>query len=577
MAFRILLAYCGIFLCSLLLCFVDGSMWHGCDNGKLLLERDLPPPSMCRCPGPSWPESNQKLSSIDTKYPTQPAKPVCMDTPITYNHTIPNSGAHRPVGAESGEYLYCPPQRWVHNLQHGATVFLYHPCASLSQRALLSVLAHSCLSHYIITPFHQLSTNRPLALVSLGRTLEVSHVTVLEVCNWLELNAADSIKSTMQQRGKYSLLLTRTAGAYWLKDTVQKGTHKQLAVKRQQSLKSCCVETLSTFLEGGTEMDLSRMKKNRRRRAILKTGLGEKGKDTKEMDKDNVSTEMPSSSVKVFDGRAPQSTGPDEFQKFNPTHWQDLNNVRESKPIETTTGRGETDKNQAVGLQKRETNVVEKDGKAELREQKNEGKETEGTKKTFGVSPTQKTTDVKKIHILEVQEKQERRDTLRELQSTGEEGHKGEAHTNTQHHRKNGQANLKQQTEANGHKPGNDKGTDHDGPGHCACTEMAEPAGAAVIGQRLPTPRTDEAVWAAAALGFLLVLLALSVLHTRLYQHWRTAPSLYWHDPQQDYDSVADVIHRRLKMVGRRKRRPSQSRRKECVLLPSSSTDDESE
>ena len=27
------------------------------------------------------------------------------------------SGAHRPVGGESGEYLYCPPQRWLNNLQ----------------------------------------------------------------------------------------------------------------------------------------------------------------------------------------------------------------------------------------------------------------------------------------------------------------------------------------------------------------------------------------------------------------------------------------------------------------------------
>jgi hypothetical protein len=55
----------------------------------------------------------------------------------------------------------------------------------------------------------------------------------------------------------------------------------------------------------------------------------------------------------------------------------------------------------------------------------------------------------------------------------------------------------------------------------------------------LPTPRTDEAVWAAAALGFLLVLLVLSVLHTRLYRHWRTTPSMYWHDSKQDYDRVA--------------------------------------
>lgn len=76
---------------------------------------------------------------------------------------------------------------------------------------------------------------------------------------------------------------------------------------------------------------------------------------------------------------------------------------------------------------------------------------------------------------------------------------------------------------------------------HCECNkEPGAEARAAVVNQGLPrTPRTDEAVWAAAALGFLLVLLTLSVLHTRLYRYWRTTPSLYWHDPQQDYDSVA--------------------------------------
>lgn len=70
------------------------------------------------------------------------------------------------------------------------------------------------------------------------------------------------------------------------------------------------------------------------------------------------------------------------------------------------------------------------------------------------------------------------------------------------------------------------------------CTEDQAAAAAACNGLQR-TPRTDEAVWAAAALGFLLVLLALSVLHTRLYRNWRTTPSHYWRDPSQDYDSVA--------------------------------------
>jgi len=73
--------------------------------------------------------------------------------------------------------------------------------------------------------------------------------------------------------------------------------------------------------------------------------------------------------------------------------------------------------------------------------------------------------------------------------------------------------------------------------GGCECDEDS----GAVSKKGLPgTPRTDEAAWAAAAaLGFLLILLTLSVLHTRLYRHWRTAPSLYWRDTRQDYDSVA--------------------------------------
>lgn len=63
------------------------------------------------------------------------------------------------------------------------------------------------------------------------------------------------------------------------------------------------------------------------------------------------------------------------------------------------------------------------------------------------------------------------------------------------------------------------------------------PAGGPLL--RKGSPRTEEAVWAAAALGSLLVLLALAVLHTRLYRHWRSAPSLYWYDPRRDYESVA--------------------------------------
>ena len=81
-------------------------------------------------------------------------------------------------------------------------------------------------------------------------------------------------------------------------------------------------------------------------------------------------------------------------------------------------------------------------------------------------------------------------------------------------------------------------------PTPTAPEDIVDPDGhiaAGVLGGKGQTPRTDEAVWAAGALGFLLVLLALSVLHTRLYRQWRTTPPMYWHDPRQDYDSVAGM------------------------------------
>jgi hypothetical protein len=51
------------------------------------------------------------------------------DKAISYEANPPSSGAHRPMWGKWGEYEYLPPQRWLHNLEHGGIVFLYHPCA----------------------------------------------------------------------------------------------------------------------------------------------------------------------------------------------------------------------------------------------------------------------------------------------------------------------------------------------------------------------------------------------------------------------------------------------------------------
>lgn len=48
---------------------------------------------------------------------------------ITYTDDPPMSGPHRAEWPHWGEYGFVPKQRWLHSLEHGAMVVLYHPCA----------------------------------------------------------------------------------------------------------------------------------------------------------------------------------------------------------------------------------------------------------------------------------------------------------------------------------------------------------------------------------------------------------------------------------------------------------------
>jgi len=46
---------------------------------------------------------------------------------VTYGHVPPTSGAHWPQPARWGYHeTPLPPERWVHNLEHGGLVVLYH-------------------------------------------------------------------------------------------------------------------------------------------------------------------------------------------------------------------------------------------------------------------------------------------------------------------------------------------------------------------------------------------------------------------------------------------------------------------
>lgn len=51
------------------------------------------------------------------------------DQAIRYADSPPAAGPHRAQWANWGEFSYLPPQRWLHNLEHGGAALLYHPCA----------------------------------------------------------------------------------------------------------------------------------------------------------------------------------------------------------------------------------------------------------------------------------------------------------------------------------------------------------------------------------------------------------------------------------------------------------------
>ncbi|XP_018322025.1 uncharacterized protein LOC108734827 isoform X2 [Agrilus planipennis] len=100
----------------------------------------------------------------------------CMHTSIVYRDDVPTFGGHRPLWPRYGEYQYLPPQRWLHSLEHGAIVMLYHPCADPQEINKLKGIVTNCLYRHIITPYNKLQSQRPFALVTWGCKLMMSKV-----------------------------------------------------------------------------------------------------------------------------------------------------------------------------------------------------------------------------------------------------------------------------------------------------------------------------------------------------------------------------------------------------------------
>ncbi|XP_050785241.1 tumor protein p53-inducible protein 13 isoform X2 [Gopherus flavomarginatus] len=90
-----------------------------------------------------------------------------------------------------------------------------------------------------------------------------------------------------------------------------------------------------------------------------------------------------------------------------------------------------------------------------------------------------------------------------------------------------------------------------------------------------PHAGVEEAAWAASALTFLLVVLTLAVLYTRLHRKFHKNQSLYWAPSDAGQEPLAAILKRWLLLAhGRHKKRQRPQQRRLLLQGPSSESSD---
>jgi hypothetical protein len=119
---------------------------------------------------------------------------IADDIAISYTQSPPSSGDHRGMWAKYGEYSRLPPQRWIHNLEHGAIVFLYHPCAPAEQIQALRDIARAQPNdadtanqfRWILTPYPNLPSS--IAVVAWTKDYAANCINTNEIQTFINDN-----------------------------------------------------------------------------------------------------------------------------------------------------------------------------------------------------------------------------------------------------------------------------------------------------------------------------------------------------------------------------------------------------
>ena len=99
------------------------------NRSLLLLVLSLGCAPSYECQDPLWTAGTCEAATV-VSLPDRGNDHVAEDLDVDHEDSPPASGSHYGGWAKYGEYSGLVPERWVHNLEHGALVILHHPCAS---------------------------------------------------------------------------------------------------------------------------------------------------------------------------------------------------------------------------------------------------------------------------------------------------------------------------------------------------------------------------------------------------------------------------------------------------------------
>uniref|UniRef100_A0A1B6LXZ2 DUF3105 domain-containing protein n=1 Tax=Graphocephala atropunctata TaxID=36148 RepID=A0A1B6LXZ2_9HEMI len=197
---------------------MDGNnMWQminsTCDDGKQNLTVDWQPNNRdYECDGPYLEPDPSVKATLEQEYipAAYVARHVCMKSEIPYDQPLPTFGPHRPAWARYGEYTFLPIQRFLHNMEHGGVIMLYHPCTHPALVNKLKKIVKSCLYRHVISASRLVPQDKPLALMTWGWRLLLPNVDTSLAVQFIREHALHGYEKTHRD-GFYDQLLVSPA------------------------------------------------------------------------------------------------------------------------------------------------------------------------------------------------------------------------------------------------------------------------------------------------------------------------------------------------------------------------------